>query len=107
MAMEFGCPNVEQLRQFMLGNASAGDAESLGTHLLHCPSCADKVHALDATDSLVQAARDGARSATHPDSALIENLMARLKRIGSPEPGCEAEPNTDHNLLFGVLALQS
>src|SRR5438552_19003345 len=92
MAVEIGCPDVERLRQLMLGQIPAGDAESLGEHLLHCPRCSETVRSLDATAALVQAARAGARSATHADSDWIANLMARLKQLHPPDCSYEGVP---------------
>src|SRR5438477_8307325 len=97
MAVQIDCPDVEQLRQLMLGQVRSGDAESLGEHLLHCARCAETVHSLDATDPLVQAAR--AAAAEHPESSLIVRLMSRLQRQQPPQPVIEIEATVETTTL--------
>ena len=81
MAIQIDCPDAERLRRFMLGDVPADDATSLGDHLLHCARCAETVHSLNATDTVVAAARASIRLPADPDQRYVDELVARLQRL--------------------------
>jgi serine/threonine protein kinase len=93
VAIQIACPDAERLRRFMLGEIRSDDAASLGDHLLHCARCAETVHSLNATDTVVSAARASIRLPVDPDQRYVEELIARLQQL--PPPTAATSPTQD------------
>src|SRR4030095_5817278 len=54
-AMVETCPDPKLLRRFTLGEISPAECDALASHIEHCSHCVQRLHCLEASDSLLEA----------------------------------------------------
>src|SRR5262245_10201715 len=75
------CPDLDDLRRYLLGHLSHVDGAPLEAHLLRCCRCAELAESLATEDALVDAMRSQKAAAPDPDGDLIEQVIGRLKEL--------------------------
>jgi hypothetical protein len=81
------CPDLADVRRYLLGQPSHVEGAPLEAHLLHCRRCAELAESLATEDVLLDAMRAQQAAAPDPDSDLIEQVIGRLKGLSvSPTP---------------------
>jgi tRNA A-37 threonylcarbamoyl transferase component Bud32 len=75
------CPNLAVLERLLLGQIAQSDAETLESHVLDCPVCAQKLQKLNVDDGLVSAMREARTQAMSPSSEAANALIPWLKRL--------------------------
>jgi WD40 repeat protein len=76
------CPDIADVRRYLLGQLSPADGPPLEAHLLHCRDCAELAESLTAEDVLLDALRTQQAAVPDPDGDLIEQVIGRLKELG-------------------------
>lgn len=111
---ETACPDDGLLRQFRLGRIADSEAEPVGHHLKHCPSCVARLEKLPASDALVETSPPGAGVALSTDvPATIPQVMgtnswpAVTPRSGETDTDREAASQTPpaHTGRYRLLRL--
>ena len=77
------CPDVQRLRELLLGRIPRSEAELLEGHLSTCDSCARTVSTLQAEDHLVRAVRSARHIPAEEPDTVLQNLIGRLKGLHS------------------------
>jgi hypothetical protein len=79
-----GCPQLEQLRAFFLGQMADAELEEIARHLEQCPTCLHRMSQNSADDSLLQTCR-GEQVNTPADSSPpdLKRLVSQLKQMSS------------------------
>ena len=92
MSQTSPCPDVEDLRQFLLGRLADPQADPIGQHLPQCPHCLDAVAALeaDSEDRAIRALQALAVQASDRD--LLEGLISRVQQLQPPTTDSLAAP---------------
>jgi WD40 repeat protein len=75
------CPDIADVRRYLLGQLSHAEGGPLEAHLLQCRRCAELAESLTAEDVLLGALRAQKGAAPDPDSDLIEQVIGRLKAL--------------------------
>ncbi len=91
MNSALACPDLPELRRFLLGQGPDEEAGLIESHLSSCPDCLAAVSSLDASDELVEAAQARATMICKPAQTVrLEGLIRELKELypsTTPFPG--------------------
>src|SRR5258708_9934320 len=87
------CPDLHDLRQFLLGQLHEAQADPLGEHLVQCLHCLAAVAALEADggDSVVRALR-AVGAAETSDKAMVASLIDRVRAQQRLAAGSRPDP---------------
>ena len=79
------CPDVQHLRELLLGRIAQPEADDLEHHLSSCNRCVQTVAKLSTDDTLVEAVRHAHCPVVEESDPILHDLMDRLKhREASP-----------------------
>lgn len=79
--MSQGCPDLDRLHRFVLGQLPEADAAPISLHLDACVRCVHQLRQLPVHDPLLQTLRSLDSAAPLPDTSHVEVLITRLRRL--------------------------
>jgi hypothetical protein len=78
-----GCLTPRQVKNILLGQASADEADALEAHLDGCPACQTLLDGLHVNSQITDALRAGPGSGVGRPAPDLDDLMGRLEQLGS------------------------
>src|SRR5579884_858179 len=85
------CPDHDTLHQLLLGQIAEPESELLSEHLEQCPHCWAAVHALEAEDAVVRAARaPDPTPVADTDRQVLHALLGRVRDLPQQAAGTDA-----------------
>jgi WD40 repeat protein len=85
------CPPSADLEKLIAGRLAEGDIPALAEHLDQCRRCAETVHNLKVSDTLLEAARGSQAAGADPGEAAVEQLVQQLKGLRPDATGAATE----------------